>query len=138
MKNHGFTYLELIFIVLIIAILATIGIAKYGSNQDKALKATLVTSLSDLRQAIQLYKLKNNAFPEISALSNQFVEGHSPGNPINKKYSICTATLAEATARTIPDGCSDAGWAYYKDATNATIYATCAYQFSDGSSANNL
>ena len=138
MQNDGLSFLEITLTILIISIVATIGILKYTTNQEHALKTTLSTNLSDLRQAISLYHLKNETYPTSSQLVNQFLEGHFPINPINKNSSICVADNAQANSRTKPqDGC---GWAYYQGSSTIRpiIYAASNYQFSDGVSANNL
>jgi len=53
--RSGFTLVELLIVVIILGVLAAIAIPQFGSNTEDAKVASLDTSLTELRNAIELY-----------------------------------------------------------------------------------
>jgi prepilin-type N-terminal cleavage/methylation domain-containing protein len=84
MKNKGFSLIEIILVITLIAILAGIGIPRIINYADKAKEAILKTNLGLLRSAIENYYMEN----AIVGLT-PFVDGHQPENPLNKSSKIC-------------------------------------------------
>ena len=59
----GFTLLELMIVMAIIVILATIGVARYEKTIQSSKEAVLKTDLRDMREAIQNYTRDKEAAP---------------------------------------------------------------------------
>lgn len=57
--RHGFTIVELLIVVVVIAILATIVIVAYDGIQDRARQSAAVSSLASAQSKIKVYKVSN-------------------------------------------------------------------------------
>jgi len=69
-KRNGFTMLELLMVVIIIGILATIALPQYMSFVEKARAAEAMTTIGALRTAENLYKLENGTYsPNVADLT---------------------------------------------------------------------
>ncbi len=60
-RSAGFTLVELLIVVIILAILAAIVVPSFGSSSEDAKVSTLKTDLSALRNAIELYQVQHNS-----------------------------------------------------------------------------
>lgn len=73
-NNKGFTLIELIIVVIILAILAAIIIPQLRGSTDDAKLSALDTNLSSMRSAIELYYTQhNNVYP--GTIANDTVVG---------------------------------------------------------------
>ncbi len=61
--SRGFTLVELLIVVIILAILAAIVIPQFSGATDDASQAAYDTNLANLRAAIDLYRQQHNAYP---------------------------------------------------------------------------
>jgi len=59
----GFTLIEIMVVVAIIAILGAAVVPKIMNNPDKARKVRATTDIGSIAQALELYKLDNFAYP---------------------------------------------------------------------------
>lgn len=71
----GFTIIELLIVVVVIAILATITVVAYTGIQQRATASRLQTSISSVHKALLIYKAENGAFP--ATTSNTLVPNNS-------------------------------------------------------------
>lgn len=62
--NRGFTLFELLAVLVIMAVLATIAIPSYKRSQIKARESVLAEDLYQLRKAIDAYFADNAAYPD--------------------------------------------------------------------------
>lgn len=62
-KNRGFTLVELLVVIFIIAILSTIGFVMYGTVQKSARIAKRIEDLKVIQTALELYYSVNKAYP---------------------------------------------------------------------------
>ena len=62
MKNHAFTFIELLVVVLIIGILAAIALPQYQVAVEKSRVSTLLPMLKAIAQAQEVYYLANNKY----------------------------------------------------------------------------
>ena len=79
--QKGFTLVELLIVVIILAILAAIVIPQFSSATDDTKEAALDSNLGGLRNAIELYKAQHATYPGAVATNG----------------GTCTATKGTAT-----------------------------------------
>lgn len=60
MKHKGFTLVELLIVIVVIAILATIGIVSYSSVRGNAVDSKIKSIVKTVGDAIQLHESQNN------------------------------------------------------------------------------
>lgn len=61
--QKGFTLVELLIVVIILAILAAIVVPQFASSTDDAKISSLDSTLSNMRSAVDLYRQQHNAYP---------------------------------------------------------------------------
>jgi len=66
-KQHGFTLVELLIVVIILAILAAIVVPQLGSTTNDANVAAYETNLSNMRSIVELYRQQHGEYPGASA-----------------------------------------------------------------------
>jgi general secretion pathway protein G len=82
---RGFTMLELMVVITIILILASIGIGRYQQSILRAKEAALKQDLSVMRQAIQQYTLDKEAAPQsLDDLVSAGYLGAIPVDPLTR------------------------------------------------------
>ncbi len=75
--QKGFTLVELLIVVIILALLAAIVVPQFASSTDDAKLASLDTTLSNLRAAIDLYYQQHGAYPgELTAVDAYLDAAH--------------------------------------------------------------
>ncbi len=62
-RRSGFTLIELLVVIAIIALLSAIIFPVFARVRDNANRSADLSSLNELRSALQLYKVDNGAFP---------------------------------------------------------------------------
>ena len=70
MKKRGFTLIELMIVVVIIGILASIAIPKFSSIKDQANEVSCRSNLRALASAEMMYYARFTAFAGLHALQN--------------------------------------------------------------------
>lgn len=61
-KEKGFTLLELVVVIIVIGILATIGLTQYTKMAERGRGAEARSILGSLRSAEEFYRTENNAY----------------------------------------------------------------------------
>lgn len=65
---HGFTLVELLIVVIILAVLAAVALPQFSSSTTDAQNAAIQNNLATVRSAIELYKAQHNGiYPGASA-----------------------------------------------------------------------
>lgn len=62
--KRGFTLLELLVVITIIGLLASVGLASYGRAQARARDARRQSDLTTLRNSLEIYYAEMNQYPE--------------------------------------------------------------------------
>jgi len=144
-RHSGFTLIEVLIVVVIMAVLAATIIPQFSSSANDAKESSAKFNLHSLRSQIELYKLHHAGTPPGAAIINQltlstdatgatgaagasfpygpYIQGTFPANPFNSKSTV-------RTGATTPAGSGADGWVYNTttgeirlDSTNATYYA---------------
>lgn len=90
-KSAGFTIVELLIVIVVIAILATISIVAYNGIQNRAYDTTVQNDLSNLSKKFELFYVDNDRYPNVVA----------DLNGLNAKMSK-DAYLADTQANLVP------------------------------------
>ncbi len=61
--SHGFTIVELLVVIVVIGILATITIVSYTGISQKAVGASLQSDLTNGSEQLKMYQVQNDAYP---------------------------------------------------------------------------
>ena len=72
-SKRGFTIVELLVVVVVIAILAAITIVAYNGIQVKAWNSKAVSNVDIYRKALMTYAVENNGYPSYAAYSCKYV-----------------------------------------------------------------
>lgn len=83
-KQSGFTLLEMMVVIVILGLLASLTIPSLMSNKDKADHQKVVSDITTLENALDMYKLDNGSYPTteqgISALELKPTQSPLPRN----------------------------------------------------------
>jgi general secretion pathway protein G len=86
MRRNGFTFLELLFVLAIVALMAGIAVPMFGGSIDRARESALKEDLHAIRKAIDDYYANVGKYPEeISVLVQKRYLRSIPVDPISEK-----------------------------------------------------
>jgi prepilin-type N-terminal cleavage/methylation domain-containing protein len=74
-RQRGFTIVELLIVVVIIAILATITIVAYNGVQQRAIAASIQSDLDNASKKLKLFQVDNSAYPTANDCSTTPIAG---------------------------------------------------------------
>ncbi len=86
--GRGFTLIEVLIVVALVAILAATVIPRFSSSTEDAMESALEYNLSVLRSQIEIYRaqhfgevpqIQNNSLPQLTAATNAYGEIGAPG-----------------------------------------------------------
>jgi general secretion pathway protein G len=145
-RSSGFTLIEIMIVVVILAVLAATIIPQFSTSVNDSKVSAMQTDLQSLRSQIQLYSFQHNgAFPTLTGttipqlLANTdvtgavgtgasfpygpYMQGQMPVNPIDGNNTVTATAVFPPTAAT-----AAGGWLYYaatgQIAPNDTAYLT--------------
>ena len=105
---NGFTVVELIITIVVIAILAMVSLVAYNGITERAEYSELQANLSSLNKAIHAYQAKNGKYPvsttwrgDYQAVDDNFIPGLAPTyvakTPQVKKHALARPTFLYAS-----------------------------------------
>lgn len=84
-KQIGFTLLEIMVVMVILAALAAVVVPNILGNKEKADQKKVVVDISGLEQALDMYKLDNNTYPSTDQGLEALIK-KPQGEPMPKNY----------------------------------------------------
>jgi general secretion pathway protein G len=101
-SQSGFTLMEIMIVMALIATLAGVGLSMYGNSVTRAKEATLKEDLFRMRDAIdQYYADKNKYPPTLEALvADKYLRG-IPVDPFTLRMDTWQTTMSELEAGTV-------------------------------------
>jgi general secretion pathway protein G len=95
-RQHGFTLIELMIVMVIITILAGIGLAVYGNSVQSSKEAVLREDLFRMREAIDQYHADKNRYPAtLEALVEDKYLRQVPVDPFTRTVESWQTTMAD-------------------------------------------
>lgn len=89
-KQRGFTLLEVMVVIVILGVLASMVVPNLLGNKEKADQQKVVTDITALEQALDMYKLDNSVYPNtdqgLEALVTKPSSSPEPRNYRNGGY----------------------------------------------------
>ena len=70
--HTGFTLVELLIVVIILAVLASVAIPQFSSSTDDAKSAALDSTLAEMRNAVELYYHQHGEYPSINSAGGAY------------------------------------------------------------------
>lgn len=118
---RGFTLIELVAVMIVLAILAGVAMPKFFDYSDRAKTAALQGTLGNVRAALSNFYANaavagTPAYPTLAQLTTTgtVLQDAFPQNPYNSLASVSAGTLANWNAREVA---GSVGWRYYVDNT---------------------
>jgi prepilin-type N-terminal cleavage/methylation domain-containing protein len=118
---RGFTLIELVAVMVVLAILAGVAVPRYFDYTDRARTAALQGLLGNIRSAAANFYANASlsgtaAYPTLAQLTTvgTVMQDAFPQNPYNDLATVSAATANDWSSRTVT---GNVGWRYYVDNT---------------------
>ena len=145
----GFTLIELMAVVLILAILAGVALPKFFDYQVRAREAACKGTLGGVRAGVANFYANEAivngaaAYPTLAQLTTigTVMQERIPENPYDtgaNPDSVYAAVKAESDVRTIPVAAGTGGWAYYPGDVGPPVVPAVFYANTDNISENSF
>lgn len=105
-KRQGFTIVELIVVISVIGILASIGLVSYASSQNRAKRVSYDTTAQQAKLKLAEYYTDNNKYPVNTTVALQYFE--DTGSASLKKTIVDSGAYTYVATTTTGGVCSDA------------------------------
>ena len=127
-KNSGFTIIELLIVIIVIGILATLVIVTYNGIQQKARDTKRKTDINAVQGQVEAYFAQNGKYPTLANVNDSTwrstnMKGLDPSalkDPNGSTQALVATTTANSYVYAVtPSGCDNSG-------TDCTGYALTA------------
>ncbi|MEO5949364.1 MAG: prepilin-type N-terminal cleavage/methylation domain-containing protein, partial [Candidatus Saccharimonas sp.] len=62
-KTHGFTIVELLVVIVVIAVLAAVTVSAYNGMQARSINSQVLNSVENWEKILKMYKVLNGTYP---------------------------------------------------------------------------
>jgi prepilin-type N-terminal cleavage/methylation domain-containing protein len=101
-RREGFTLIELLIVMVLVAILATIGVNRFWAAKDRSLLSTITSDIRNMAAEQEVYFEKNLAYA--SAVTDLVDFTPSPGVAIKITYAMSDGWAANGTHGSLVTG----------------------------------
>ena len=112
-RRSGFSLVELVVVILILGILAAVAAPRMFDTATTARENGTQTSLSVLRDALELYRAQNGTYPPAASLATDlrtFLKGPFPAAQVGANQNATVAASTQDPITAVEAGA--AGWSY--------------------------
>lgn len=88
-RSRGFTIVELLIVIVVIAILAAISIVAYNGIQNRAHSSSVETDLSSNAKKFEMFKIDNSRYPSPSELNDVDIHVSKNAYAIRNNFYYC-------------------------------------------------
>ena len=143
-RRSGFTLIEIMMVVIILGVLATVVIGMFGNTSSDASESALKDDLRSIRGALQIYYAQHGTYPALATFETQMTQysdtnGTTSATPSSAYHygpymiSMPALPLGQNHGQTTVTGATYAdgfGWQY--DPTSGDFRANCTDTENDG------
>lgn len=122
-RRRGFTIVELLVVIVVIAILTAISVISYSAIQSKARDSARYQSMASLEKAIDLYYIDNGGYPDCQG--GTYVPGTPSGNGC--PVSDLESALVPAYINAVPSDPVDRGFDIFQYAPGRKKLSSSSY-----------
>lgn len=125
-KTRGFTIVELLIVIVVIAILAAITIVAYNGMQQRARDGDRQSGVATIQKALEMYRLDNGGYPTCDGAT--YIAGGVRGSCNTTDPDVVAALSPKYISRVPQDPRSTGDYRYFyvygsKKATDVTYAA---------------
>jgi len=121
-KGRGFTIVELLIVIVVIAILAAISIVAYNGIQQRARDSERVQEITTIQKALELYQIDNGGYPKCGATAV-----NTPPALTSGSATSCLEELVPNYISAIPTDPTNSGANQYWYASGYTKTGTTSF-----------
>jgi general secretion pathway protein G len=110
-KRNAFTLVEILIVVVILGILASIIVPQFASATSDAQKSAMADQIAKIRRALSIYYVRNgNVYPNVTAGDGTWGELLSPGSEYMRAAPVNMWIGGANAKRIILQGNADSGF----------------------------
>jgi general secretion pathway protein G len=95
--KKGFTFIELVVVITIIAVLSVAGIISYSSATKKSRDARRISDLEKIRMALEMVRQTGTTYPSNANYSSVLVPNYLQALPVDPKTNLSSSYFYNQT-----------------------------------------